>query len=429
MGFAGAGLGDRHQQNGVNYTLDLNTGLTQVLGDGTNTYLYGNGRIAQAGSTTEYFLGDALGSVRQLTDLASVVTLTQSYAPYGETVSSVGGGTSAYQYTGEMRDASGLTYLRARYYAPQDGRFISRDIWSGDTKTPITYNRWIYANADSINNVDPSGFCSQGGWNAPPGDLFSNAQCNKLEQTYLDVTRWGKTDGLQEMQDWYYRLADRLDADGRNQPAINLRHFLSGTGENLELSDTFIENYIWGWDYANKKVEELANWYIRTQVSSCNPLAVVGPDGFATGIDVTLNNFDMWNPGNWPEPDAYGSLGSFRLDAVFTGEINRPWSWPVSKAYTVANLNIRLVVMDYYNWHSDQSITYSGPVFGNEVPDDWAKLLKDHGYGQNFWIVGDSDVSYKKKLGPVRERNVNEPPEGWYNASCVGVEFLPECLP
>jgi len=32
-----------------NYTLDLNTGLTQVLADGTNTYLYGNGRIADQG--------------------------------------------------------------------------------------------------------------------------------------------------------------------------------------------------------------------------------------------------------------------------------------------------------------------------------------------------------------------------------------------
>jgi len=32
-----------------------------VLADGTNTYLYGNGRIAQyAGMTPAYFLGDVL---------------------------------------------------------------------------------------------------------------------------------------------------------------------------------------------------------------------------------------------------------------------------------------------------------------------------------------------------------------------------------
>ena len=54
--------------NGVttSYTLDLAAGLTQVLADGTETYLYGNGRIAQYDSEAQYFLGDALGSVRQL---------------------------------------------------------------------------------------------------------------------------------------------------------------------------------------------------------------------------------------------------------------------------------------------------------------------------------------------------------------------------
>jgi YD repeat-containing protein len=44
-GFAYNGLGGRLRQtiDGVptNYTLDLNAGLTQVLSDGTNTYLYG----------------------------------------------------------------------------------------------------------------------------------------------------------------------------------------------------------------------------------------------------------------------------------------------------------------------------------------------------------------------------------------------------
>ncbi len=39
--YAYNGLGDRLSQNGVNYTLDLNSGLTLVLSDGTNTYLYG----------------------------------------------------------------------------------------------------------------------------------------------------------------------------------------------------------------------------------------------------------------------------------------------------------------------------------------------------------------------------------------------------
>ncbi len=152
-----AGLGDRHQQNGVNYTLDLNAGLTQVLSDGANTYLYGNGRIAQAGSTTEYFLGDALGSVRQLADTTGSVTLTQSYSPYGEMISSVGTGASVYQFTGESRDDNGLTYLRARYMNSSTGRFISRDTWNGDYNRPLSLNRWNYVEGNPVNLTDPSG--------------------------------------------------------------------------------------------------------------------------------------------------------------------------------------------------------------------------------------------------------------------------------
>ncbi|MEN8171546.1 MAG: hypothetical protein ABFS03_01555 [Chloroflexota bacterium] len=53
----GGGLGDRHQQivSGIittNYTLDMAAGLAQVLAEGTNTYLYGYGRISQYAANT-----------------------------------------------------------------------------------------------------------------------------------------------------------------------------------------------------------------------------------------------------------------------------------------------------------------------------------------------------------------------------------------
>jgi len=75
--------------NGVttSYTLDINAGLTQVLDDGTENYLYGNGRIAQyEASGAEYFLGDALGSVRQMVNAAGQVNLAKGYEPYGSTL-------------------------------------------------------------------------------------------------------------------------------------------------------------------------------------------------------------------------------------------------------------------------------------------------------------------------------------------------------
>jgi RHS repeat-associated protein len=136
------GLGDRLSQtvNGVTtqYTLDLNTSLTQVLADGTNTYLYGPTRIGEKQSAGfVYHLPDALGSVRQLADATANVTLTRSYAPYGDTLTSTGAGTTAWQFAGEQRDASGLTFLRARYLSTATGRFLTQDEWPGDTLTKI----------------------------------------------------------------------------------------------------------------------------------------------------------------------------------------------------------------------------------------------------------------------------------------------------
>jgi len=108
------GLGDRLSQtvNGVTtqYTLDLNAGLTQVLTDGTNTYLYGPTRIGekQAGNFV-YHLPDALGSVRQLADAGANVTLTRSYEPFGDTLTTTGTGNTTFGFAGEQRDASGTT--------------------------------------------------------------------------------------------------------------------------------------------------------------------------------------------------------------------------------------------------------------------------------------------------------------------------------
>ena len=170
--YAYTGLGDRVRQSTTiclgpcgsatvtTYTLDLNAGLTQVLADGTNTYLYGHGRIAEyAGTTPDYFMGDALGSVRQLSNASKAVTLAQSYQPYGELLSTTGGGATSYAFTGEWQDATGLVHLRARYYAPTQGRFIQHDAWPGDYNRPLTRNGWNYVEGNPINHIDPSGYC------------------------------------------------------------------------------------------------------------------------------------------------------------------------------------------------------------------------------------------------------------------------------
>jgi RHS repeat-associated protein len=152
------GLGDRLVENELQFVMDLNSGLTQALSDGTNTYLYDNGRIGQfSGVESAYFLGDALGSVRQLVDGDGLVSLVKSYEPYGKTAESTGGGGSAYSFTGEWASTAEMLYLRARFYS-ETGRFLTRDIWPGDYYEPISYNAWLYGFANPIKFTDPTGY-------------------------------------------------------------------------------------------------------------------------------------------------------------------------------------------------------------------------------------------------------------------------------
>jgi hypothetical protein len=304
------------------------------------------------------------------------------------------------------------------------GRFLTRDTWPGEVNRPHSLNRWGYVEGNPINNIDPSGLCSQRGWNDAPGGLFSKEQCKKLENIYLDVHSGRRYDGLQDMQDWYYKLADRIDSDGNSQAAANLRHYLGGSGSTQRLSSEFMNKYIWEWGYVARKVKNLADWYIKSKISSCEPSFPfsIGPDIFATGIDVSLNNYDMWLLNiNWPDSNQYGSLASFRLDVTLSGMVTRPWI-----GYS-SNLNIHLTVLDYYDWHPGEKVKYPGPSLGAEIPDDWAYLLgfnpSGRSYGRPYLVRGDIDIPYEKNLWFVTSQDPN-PPSGWYKASCIGIGFF-----
>lgn len=186
------GLGDRLTQNGVTYTLDLNAGLTQILDDGEKSYTYGIGRVSQQqGTTAKYFLSDALGSVRQLADANGEVTLAKSYDPYGSVTQSVGASETSYGFASEYTDANGLIHLRARYYAPNMGRFLSRDTWNGNQSSPHSLNKWNYTESNPINYIDPSGnYCIAGIDIGPWGEKCTKEDRMKAVQQVKTFVRF-----------------------------------------------------------------------------------------------------------------------------------------------------------------------------------------------------------------------------------------------
>ena len=148
---------------------DLNpTGYPQVVEESVNgvlqrTYTYGLQRISedQVISNTwqpSFYMYDGFGSVRQLTDLSGKITDTYNYDAFGNLLNLTGMTPNNYLYRGEQYDPDlGLYYLRARYYNPQTGRFLSTDPEDGNITDPKTLHKYLYASGDPVDAYDPTG--------------------------------------------------------------------------------------------------------------------------------------------------------------------------------------------------------------------------------------------------------------------------------
>ncbi|MEE4331809.1 MAG: RHS repeat-associated core domain-containing protein, partial [Wenzhouxiangella sp.] len=145
------------------------TGFSQVKetrnAQGTllESFRYGLDLISResADQGARYFHTDALGSTRLLTDEATQATDRYAYTGYGVLASSSGSSDNEHLYAGErLEEETGNYDLRARYYDPGSGRFLSRDPFPGLLEQPILLHPYLYGSVDPINNIDPSGLFS-----------------------------------------------------------------------------------------------------------------------------------------------------------------------------------------------------------------------------------------------------------------------------
>jgi RHS repeat-associated protein len=146
-------------ENTTDYVWSNSGSLPVVVYDG-DYYVYGLGLIAKTDSQDSqlYYLADGLASTTGLTDDQGDVVGTYTYDVFGAIRSETGGQANDYRFTGQQLDvASGLYYLRARYYDPASARFLTRDSFRGWFANPQSQNPYAYVTNNPVFYVDPMG--------------------------------------------------------------------------------------------------------------------------------------------------------------------------------------------------------------------------------------------------------------------------------
>jgi len=110
---------------------------------------------------TRFIQADGFGSTRWLTDNTGAIIDTIDYDAFGVEIARTGTTDIEHRYRGERFDANvGLYDLRARLYSPENGRFLTQDTYMGNSADPASLHKYLYANADPVNLIDPSGYMS-----------------------------------------------------------------------------------------------------------------------------------------------------------------------------------------------------------------------------------------------------------------------------
>ena len=148
-----------YQDGVVSYTTDGENSQTSQNLIGTDGNILATQRYGS--DHTDYLLyhKDIQGSTTSLVKEDGSADATYRYTDFGETT--INGDNKVENevcYTGGIYDQStGLYYLNARYYNPEDGRFVTEDTYRGETNEPDTQNLYVYCADNPVNYVDPSG--------------------------------------------------------------------------------------------------------------------------------------------------------------------------------------------------------------------------------------------------------------------------------
>lgn len=191
------------------FVWDTTAAVPELLTDGTHQYVYGVGStpLAQvnADNSVDHLHTDQTGSVRTITNSTGNVVADSDYNPYGTPTDINGAPVSAitpFGYAGQYTDPTGLLYLRARYYDPSTGQFLTIDPLVN--KTRLAY---AYTPGDPLQAADPLGLDwldDTGNWVAAFGDVVTFGGTEQARRLINYLTNDGATDDMVDHKSDFY---------------------------------------------------------------------------------------------------------------------------------------------------------------------------------------------------------------------------------
>jgi len=140
---------------------DPSSSPSRELKQGNDNIIYGLSPlyVVKADTTTVTFARDGSKNVRaELTSTGAVASAFR-YRSYGQLAQVSANAPGYLGLASQSVDPSGLYYMRARWYDPIPGRFLTRDPVTGAVGSPQSLNSFGYSYANPIRYSDPSGMC------------------------------------------------------------------------------------------------------------------------------------------------------------------------------------------------------------------------------------------------------------------------------
>ncbi len=188
-----------------------------------------NNSLTSENKAASYYITDEQGSIRYILDQSGEVLNFYQYSAFGETIISEETTPNRLRYNAQTEDElTGLYYLRARYYAPNIGRFTQEDVIYNDG-----LNLYAYCNSNPVMYSDPSGFAKETCKSKVGGECGRETSYGKSSSNCTELVPYypannGAVPGTEKKI--YLMAGDKIDRFGGKKGK-----FFSPTGTPMEM--------------------------------------------------------------------------------------------------------------------------------------------------------------------------------------------------